>query len=143
MRYLLVMLFTLALAGCSTSRPDPSGFQDTPPSRLMRYQNTPSTPYATLVVLRDKGWMAGPCRIGVYIDDQFAGSLSSAEKATFRLPAGSHSLSLGQDGFQDNTCVWRDADARLTQTLQAGETRLLRISGQVGQGFTLRPDAAR
>lgn len=32
----------------------------------MLYQNIPDTPYATVVVVRDSGMLAGSCRTGVY-----------------------------------------------------------------------------
>ncbi|MEE3652608.1 MULTISPECIES: hypothetical protein [unclassified Brenneria] len=138
MRYLLPLLLSLATVSCSTSQPTPNDIDPVPPSRLMLYQNTPTTPYATLVVIRDKGWLAGACRIGVMIDNEFAGSIASAEKAEFLVPVGQHTVSLGQDGFY-NPCIWRDASGSQTPSLKAGETRFLRISGSTSAGFTLHP----
>ncbi|RLM19420.1 hypothetical protein BIY29_16715 [Brenneria alni] len=141
MRYLLPLLLSLATVSCSTSQPNPNDVEPVPPSRLMLYQNTPTTPYATLVVIRDKGWLAGTCRIGVMIDNEFAGSIASAEKAEFRLPTGQHSISLGQDGYYNNACIWRDTSGSQTPSLKAGETRFLRISGDTAKGFILQPTA--
>ncbi|EHD20699.1 hypothetical protein BrE312_1281 [Brenneria sp. EniD312] len=141
MRYLFPLLLSLAAVSCSTSQPRLNDVRSVPPSRLMLYQNTPTTPYATLVVVRDKGWLAGPCRIGVMIDNEFAGSIASAEKAEFRIPVGQHRVSLGQDGYYNNACVWRDTSGSQTPFLKAGETRFLRISGNTGEGFTLQPSA--
>ena len=49
----------------------------------MLYQNIPDTPYATVVVVRDSGMLAGSCRTGVYVNGEFAASLEAKEKQSF------------------------------------------------------------
>lgn len=134
-----LLLSSALLAGCSTSSVPVTKAKMVPPSRLMVYQNTPSVPYATLTVVRDSGLLASVCRIGLYIDGEFAASLESSEKAEFRLPAGSRTLSLGQDMIENGRCAWRQEQSQQPMQLRAGETRAFRISGDPGQGFVLLP----
>lgn len=69
MKHYAALLFASALlTGCATQAIPPQQAQLPPPSRLMLYQNIPDTPYATVVVVRDSGMLAGSCRTGVYVN---------------------------------------------------------------------------
>lgn len=73
MKHYAALLFASALlTGCATQAIPPQQAQLPPPSRLMLYQNIPDTPYATVVVVRDSGMLAGSCRTGVYVNGEFA-----------------------------------------------------------------------
>ena len=109
-----------------------------PPSRLMLYQNIPDTPYATVVVVRDSGMLAGSCRTGVYVNGEFAASLEAKEKAEFRVPPGNVSVSIGQDMIENHLCIWRETGGSIPMTLRAGESRYLRIAGDRQRGFVLQ-----
>lgn len=64
MKHYAALLFASALlTGCATQAIPPQQAQLPPPSRLMLYQNIPDTPYATVVVVRDSGMLAGSCRM--------------------------------------------------------------------------------
>ena len=108
------------------------------PSRLMLYQNIPDTPYATVVVVRDSGMLAGSCRTGVYVNGEFAASLEAKEKAEFRVPPGNVSVSIGQDMIENHLCIWRETGGSIPMTLRAGERRYLRIAGDRQRGFVLQ-----
>lgn len=84
MKHYAALLFASALlTGCATQAIPPQQAQLPPPSRLMLYQNIPDTPYATVVVVRDSGMLAGSCRTGVYVNGEFAASLEAKEKQSF------------------------------------------------------------
>ncbi len=84
------------------------------PSRLMLYQNIPDTPYATVVVVRDSGMLAGSCRTGVYVNGSLP--LRWAEKAEFRVPPCNISVSIGQDMIENHLCIWRDTGGGIPMT---------------------------
>lgn len=83
MKHYAALLFASALlTGCATQAVPPQQ-AELPPCRLMLYQNIPDTPYATVVVVRDSGMLAGSCRTGVYVNGEFAASLEAKEKQSF------------------------------------------------------------
>ncbi|MDI9229683.1 hypothetical protein QMZ20_27425, partial [Serratia bockelmannii] len=60
MKHYAALLFASALlTGCATQVVPPQQAELPPPRRLMIYKNIPDTPYATVVVLRDSGMLAG------------------------------------------------------------------------------------
>ncbi|MGQ8705704.1 hypothetical protein ACUTSW_06875 [Serratia sp. TSA_198.1] len=136
--YAALFITTLLLSGCATQAVPPQQAELPPPSRLMLYQNVPQTPYATVVVVRDSGMLAGSCRTGVYINGEFAASLAAKEKAEFRVPVGNNEVSIGQDMIENSLCIWRDTSGRLPMTLRAGENRYFRIAGDMQRGFVLQ-----
>ena len=114
--YAALFVTTLLLSGCATQSVPLQQAELPPPSRLLLYQNMPQTPYATLVVVRDSGMLAGSCRTGVYINGEFA----------------------GQDMIENSLCIWRDTSGRLPMTLRAGESRYFRVAGDMQRGFVLQ-----
>lgn len=139
MKHYVALFFASALlAGCTTQAVPPQQAESPPPSRLMLYQSIPETPYATVVVVRDSGMLAGSCRTGVYVNGEFAASLGAKEKAEFRVPPGNNEISIGQDMIEDHLCIWRDTAGRMPMTLRAGESRYLRIAGDMQRGFALQ-----
>lgn len=140
--YAALLITTVLLSGCATQAVPPQQAKSPPPSRLMLYQNMPTTPYATVIVVRDSGMLAGTCRTGVYINGEFAASLASKEKAEFRLPVGHTTLSIGQDMIESHLCIWRETAGQQPMTLRAGEVRYFRIGGDVQSGFILQPGRA-
>lgn len=138
MKHCAALLFASALlTGCATQAVPPQQ-AELPPSRLMLYQNIPDTPYATVVVVRDSGMLAGSCRTGVYVNGEFAASLEAKEKAEFRVPPGNVSVSIGQDMIENHLCIWRETGGSIPMTLRAGESRYLRIAGDRQRGFILQ-----
>lgn len=138
-RYAALLISSVLLSGCATQAVPPQQAKSPPPSRLMLYQNLPTTPYATVVVVRDSGMLAGSCRTGVYVDGEFAASLATKEKAEFRMPVGNHVVSIGQDMIESHLCIWRETAGQQPMTLRAGEVRYLRIGGDMQSGFILKP----
>jgi hypothetical protein len=133
-----LLVTTVLLSGCATQAVPLQQAESPPPSRLMLYQNVPQTPFATIVVVRDSGMLAGSCRTGVYINGEFAASLASKEKAEFRVPVGNNEVSIGQDMIENSLCIWRDTSGRLPMTLRAGESRYFRVAGDMQRGFVLQ-----
>ncbi|EMF5052860.1 MULTISPECIES: hypothetical protein [Serratia] len=139
MKHYAALFFASALlTGCATQVVPPQQAESPPPSRLMLYQNIPDTPYATVVVVRDSGMLAGSCRTGVYVNGEFAASLEAKEKAEFRVPPGNISISIGQDMIENHLCIWRNTGGSVPMTLRAGESRYLRIAGDRQRGFVLQ-----
>ncbi|AWQ47401.1 hypothetical protein ACN2W4_06180 [Serratia marcescens] len=139
MKHYAALFFASALlTGCATQVVPLQQAESPPPSRLMLYQNIPDTPYATVVVVRDSGMLAGSCRTGVYVNGEFAASLEAKEKAEFRVPPGNISISIGQDMIENHLCIWRDTGGSVPMTLRAGESRYLRIAGDRQRGFVLQ-----
>ncbi|CAI0693766.1 hypothetical protein V2T44_14435 [Serratia ficaria] len=136
--YAALFLTSALLTGCATQAVPPQQAESPPPSRLLLYQNTPQTPYASIVVVRDSGMLAGSCRTGVYINGEFAASLAAKEKATFRVPVGNNEVSIGQDMIENSLCIWRDTRGALPMTLRAGESRYFRVAGDMQRGFVLQ-----
>ena len=137
--YAALFVTTLLLSGCATQSVPLQQAELPPPSRLLLYQNMPQTPYATLVVVRDSGMLAGSCRTGVYINGEFAASLAAKEKAEFRVPVGNNEISIGQDMIENSLCIWRDTSGRLPMTLRAGESRYFRVAGRNSGGAVNAP----
>ncbi|WP_211130656.1 hypothetical protein [Serratia surfactantfaciens] len=136
--YAALFFASVLLTGCTTQAVPPQQAELPPPSRLLLYQNIPDTPYATVVVVRDSGMLAGSCRTGVYVNGEFAASLGAKEKAEFRMPTGNTSISIGQDMIENHLCIWRDTGGNVPMTLRAGESRYLRIAGDRQRGFVLQ-----
>ncbi|HEI8865450.1 hypothetical protein [Serratia sp. AKBS12] len=140
--YAALLITTVLLSGCATQAVPPQQAKSAPPSRLMLYQNLPTTPYATIIIVRDSGMLAGSCRTGVYLNGEFAASLASKEKAEFRVPVGNNTLGIGQDMIENDLCIWRDTSGQQPMTLRAGEVRYFRIGGDMRRGFILQPGRA-
>lgn len=139
MKHYAALLFASALlTGCATQAIPPQQAQLPPPSRLMLYQNIPDTPYATVVVVRDSGMLAGSCRTGVYVNGGVCRFAGGERKAEFRVPPGNISVSIGQDMIENHLCIWRDTGGSIPMTLRAGESRYLRIAGDRQRGFVLQ-----
>jgi hypothetical protein len=136
--YAALLVTAMLLSGCATQSVPLQQAELPPPSRLLLYQNVPQTPFATVVVVRDSGMLAGSCRTGVYINGEFAASLAAKEKAEFRIPVGNNEISIGQDMIENSLCIWRDTNGRLPMTLRAGESRYFRIAGDMQRGFVLQ-----
>ncbi|MFI8418050.1 hypothetical protein ACQKDS_14205 [Serratia sp. NPDC078593] len=141
-RYAALLITTVFLSGCATQAVPLQQAKSPPPSRLMLYQNMPTTPYATVIVIRDSGMLASTCRTGVYVNGEFAASLASEEKAEFRVPIGNNTLTIGQDMIESHLCIWRKTAGQQPMTLRAGEVRYYRIGGDVQRGFILQSGRA-
>jgi hypothetical protein len=52
------------------------------------YQATPASPYGTLTIVRDSGFISSGCDMGIYVGGKLAAKLSTKERVTFKIPAG-------------------------------------------------------
>jgi hypothetical protein len=56
------------------------------------------TPYGTLTVVRDSGFISSGCDMGIYVDGKLAAKLGTKERVTFKIPAGEIVLGAGVIG---------------------------------------------
>jgi len=86
------------LAGCSTSAVPIDKAKQASTSSVYSFQATPATPYGTLTVVRDSGFVSSGCDMGIYVDGKLVAKLATKEKATFKIPAGNIVLGAGVIG---------------------------------------------
>ncbi len=68
MKKLFLVLAILGLAGCATEAVLPSQAKQAPADRLLKYQQIKKENDATLIVVRDKGFLGSGCFTGVYFN---------------------------------------------------------------------------
>lgn len=129
MKFIVVALGAMLLAGCATS-PVPSENADpVPSSRLFAYQK-PATGDAVLIVTRDSGFVGGGCNTSVSIDGRKAAEIGSGETAKFYVSSGEHIVGASSCG---SGLKEREAN------IKAGATKKFRISIDSSMSMDLSP----
>lgn len=99
MQRIIAPLFLSTLfVGCSTSAVPIDKATQVGADKVYSYQATPATPYGTLTVVRDSGFISAGCDMGIYVDGKLVAKLATKERATFKVPAGEVILGAGVIG---------------------------------------------
>lgn len=118
-------LLSALLVGCSTSAVPTDRAKQVGADKVYSYQATPSTPYGTLTVVRDSGFISSGCDMGIYVDGKLAAKLGTKERVTFKIPAGEVVLGAGVIG---SGLCGTAADRREREvTLNPGQSKNYRV----------------
>ncbi len=124
-RIIALCLLSAVLVGCSTSAVPTARAKQVGPDKAYSYQATPATPYGTLTVVRDSGFISSGCDMGIYVDGKLAAKLSTEDRVTFKIPAGEVVLGAGVIG---SGLCGTAADRREREvTLSAGQNKNYRV----------------
>lgn len=136
MKKLLLLLVCLTVSGCATEAVLPSQAKPAPAERVLKYQK-PLTPNdATLIVVRDKGYLGSGCFTGVYLNNEKAAVLDPGEKATFRLHAGEWSVAIKGEG---KLCVADAVPVGNYVQLKEGQTKAVRLFADPSGNIDVKP----
>jgi hypothetical protein len=127
---LILLAFGAPVSGCATTPVARGLARPVAADRLLAFNETPATPFGTLVVTRDKGFAGAACYVGLTIDGVFSACLDTAETAVFRVPAGDVLLRTEFDLRGKGPCR-RENHGPATQresSIRAGEIKRFRIS---------------
>ena len=124
-RIIAPCLFSAVLVGCSTSAVPTDRAKQVGADKVYSYQATPATPYGTLTVVRDSGFISSGCDMGIYVDGKLAAKLGTKERVTFKIPAGEVVLGAGVIG---SGLCGTAADRREREvTLNPGQSKNYRV----------------
>ncbi|EMB4326662.1 hypothetical protein RJ492_005330 [Pluralibacter gergoviae] len=135
MKALIIALSVLSLTGCATSATDPAKAKLAPKDRVYSYQE-PIDNGATLTVIRDHGMLGAGCYYGFYINKKRAASLSTSERADFKLPAGEWMLGFKGEG---KLCIADDFINEREVVLKPGQHKGVRLSADPSGNLDIRP----
>lgn len=141
MRIILISLLLAFTAGCSTS---PVAFDEAKPvpkDRVFAFSSKPATPYGTIVVARDTGFIGGGCFVAIHVDGKVVARIDTGEVASFYLPVGDHLVGLGIDKQGGGMCSWTNSLKEQSASLIEGQSKRFRIGGDTQVGLDIRPSS--
>jgi hypothetical protein len=136
MKKLFLAVVLLSLTGCATEAVLPGQAKQAPPERVLKYQNEASDKSATLIVVRDSGYLGSGCFTGVYLNDEKAAILNPAEKVTFHLNPGEWSVAIKGEG---KLCMSDSVPVGSYVNLRAGETKAVRLFADPSGNVDVKP----
>ncbi|HDT2503105.1 TPA: hypothetical protein QHP25_002458 [Enterobacter hormaechei subsp. oharae] len=136
MKKLLLIMALFGLSGCATEAVLPSQAKQVPAERVLKYQQTLKNTDATLIVVRDKGYLGSGCFTGVYLNNDKAAILDPGEKAVFHLPAGEWSVAIKGEG---KVCISDAVPVGSYVQLKAGETKAVRLFADPSGNVDVKP----
>lgn len=136
MKKLLLALTILGISGCATEAVLPSQAKQAPNERLIKYQQPIKSNSATLVVVRDKGYLGSGCFTGVYLNNEKAAVLDPGEKATFYLSPGEWSVAIKGEG---KMCMSDAVPVGSYIQLKDGETKAVRLFADPSGNVDVKP----
>jgi len=136
MRKLLFMLALFSLSGCATEAVLPSQAKPAPAERVLKYQQSMKSTDATLIVVRDKGYLGSGCFTGVYLNNEKAAVLNPGEKAIFHLPAGEWSVAIKGEG---KICISDAVPVGNYVQLKEGQTKAVRLFSDPSGNVDVKP----
>jgi hypothetical protein len=141
MRNALAVITLLLLAGCSTSQVPADKALQVPTERVLAYSAKPETPYGTIVVTRDTGFIGGACYVGILIDGKFSARIDTGEAVSLYVPVGEHLIGLGGDERSGGVCGWGDLRKEQSTSISTGQVKRFRIGGDTNVGLDIRPSS--
>lgn len=136
MKKLFLVLAILGLAGCATEAVLPSQAKQAPADRLLKYQQIKKENDATLIVVRDKGFLGSGCFTGVYFNGEKVAILDPGEKATFHLSPGEWSVAMKGEG---KVCIADAVPVGSYVQLKDGETKAVRLFADPSGNLDVKP----
>ena len=125
----LIVVCTAALVGCATHPVPSSEALPVPTDRVFAFQTPTDRPSGTLVVVRDRGFIAGGCPMAFFVDGTLAAHLRTGESTTLIVPAGAHILGAGPAGA--GMCSWANTETyrrEASQLVTEGTTTKIRLA---------------
>ncbi|EOT5189606.1 hypothetical protein ACM2TR_15485 [Escherichia coli] len=125
MKYSLLPLLTLPVLMLAACQSHPISIHDAKPApqaKVFKYQ---SAAPATLVVMRDTGFVGAGCDASIFINGETVAKLATGEKATFHLNAGELIVAASLEGA--GLCALNPARQERETTLKNGDTKAFRV----------------
>lgn len=124
----LVLLSGLAACASPTSPVDSLSAKPIDPARVLAYQE-PNQDYARVQIIRDKGFLASGCYIGVMYRQTLLARFDVGEKAEFYLPEGDWRFAIVRDPQGKALChLGLNNPVFETQQIRKDKENLFRIS---------------
>lgn len=136
MKKILLLLVSLVISGCATEAVLPSQAKLAPAERLLKYQQPQKKNDATLIVVRDKGYLGSGCFTGVYLNNEKSAVLDPGEKAIFHLQAGEWSVAIKGEG---KLCVADAVPVGNYIQLKEGQTKAVRLFADPSGNVDVKP----
>ncbi|WP_144958491.1 hypothetical protein [Pseudomonas oryzihabitans] len=137
MRWILMGLGGIVLAGCASSAIPLEKATSAPPTELFAFQEKTENNRAQLTVMRDGGAIGSACDIAVFVDGIKAANLGSGEKASFWVEQGVRNVSIGWSNVGICTSALNSLKTLSAETHE-GKPVILRASVDM-QGIYLNP----
>lgn len=137
MKKATVFFLSILISGCATSPVSKDEAKSVPQDRIL-YSGTGSS---KIVIIRDKGWMAGGgCYVMATMDGKEVARLDTAEKVELKVTPGRHIIGLNGDRYGKALCGLTSESSKETSTvINSGETQFYRITGDTNSGLDIRP----
>lgn len=127
------------MSGCSTTPVPFDQAKPVPSDRVLIYGKKPATPYSTIQIARDTGFVGGGCFVAVHIDGRAVARIDTGEVVSLYVVPGEHLVGLGADESGSGMCSWSGALKEQATILKAGQTKRFRIGGDTNVGLDIRP----
>ncbi|MDR6394656.1 hypothetical protein [Herbaspirillum seropedicae] len=138
MKYVFAFFaIAVALAGCATSPVPMTEARDVPPERVDKSLPQAASPFGTITVVRDSGFLGQGCYFGLYIDGELVARLANSERHTVTLPAGEHILGTAAVGRV--LCAREDERRETATIIKPGEHKIYRISARPSGEISIDP----
>jgi hypothetical protein len=126
---LTILSALLIFSGCATTPIPAASAKETPPARVLAFQNKPNGPFGTLVITRDVGYLGGGCYNSVTLNGTLAARMDVGEKSTFTVPPGEILMRVGRDPEGKALCgTSQDEWTQRETSIKADETKYFRLS---------------
>ena len=136
MKRLFLCMTIMATSGCATQAVLPSKAKEAPPERIYLFQNKTDQANASLIVVRDSGYLGSGCFTAVYINGKKAALLEPSEKAEFYLPAGGVSLGMKGEG---KLCISDAVPSMRDFTLTPYSVKAVRLFADPSGNVDIKP----
>ncbi len=132
MRFVVASLLALAgllLSGCATTPTPIDAAKQAPADRVLAFQEKKDSATATLVVIRDEGYLGGGCYASVAVNGTLAARLNTGELARFYVEPGEIMLRSGWDPLGKGLCGLSLNEWTQRETIaHENETKYFRLS---------------
>lgn len=131
-----VMVATAAMSGCATEAVLPGDAKPAPQERVLKYQIPNEETSATLIVVRDKGYLGSGCFSGVYLNDVKSAVLDPGEKVIFHLTPGEWNVAVKGEG---KLCISDAIPSGRDITLKSNQTKAVRLFADPSGNVDVKP----
>lgn len=137
MRFACIAAAATLTAACATTPVPSSDAKPVPAERIHAPDYLKAEPgRAFLVVTRDKGFRAGACTVGLYVDGTLVADLRPSEQIRLFVEEGEHVV-----GADSRTPLCFTQADQIAVTVTRAKPALLRVSAGGGWGLVIEPSA--